>query len=394
MKVVAFFVRHFTERGTEVSTYNYAHFNEKILRNKSLIIAYNGPKQKKIEPFINTTRKIFEKRFEVIEIQNIEEMRQIILLKKISFCYIQSHGTFRDYYQLSNKKIWQNCVTTYHYVFGPMIRQGSVNRAVLGEDLNKRFNKKIPVLPYIVEEFKELGNLRDTLNIPKNAFVYGRHGGFKTFDIELVHICIREILSKRDDIYFIFLNTEKFYKHKNIIYLDRNSNLEFKLKFISSCDAMIHSRKDGETFGLSVAEFSSANKPIITYSRSLDKEHIRILNKKGILFESKNELLKIFNTLNKEYISDKDWNAYKTYNPEIIMELFQKICLSKTKKSIKKILIEFLYDLPWEIYNFFKITKNWIFIMLMKLIPSKFKKIFQKILQNNIIKKFFYKSLR
>ena len=72
MKVVAFFVRHFTERGTEVSTYNYAHFNEKILSNKSIIIAYNGPKQKKIEPFINTTRKIFEKRFEVIEIKKLE----------------------------------------------------------------------------------------------------------------------------------------------------------------------------------------------------------------------------------------------------------------------------------------------------------------------------------
>lgn len=381
MKVVAFFVRHFTERGTEVSTYNYAHYNEKILNNKSIIIAYNGPKKNNKEPFINTTRKIFEKRFEVIEIKDIEEMRQIILHKKISFCYIQSHGTFRDYYQLKNKKVWQNCVTTYHYVFGPMIRQGSINRAVIGEDLNKRFNKKIPVLPYMVEEFKDLGNLRDALNIPKNAFVYGRHGGLKTFDIEFVNICIKEILSKRDDIYFIFLNTEKFYNHKNIIYLDRNSDLEYKLKFISSCDAMIHARKDGETFGLSVAEFSSANKPIITYSRSLDKEHIRILKKKGIFFESKNELLEIFNTLNTEYIGDKDWNAYKLYTPERVMEIFEKICLRKTKKSIKKILIEFFYDLPWEIYNFFKIIKNWFFIMLMKLLPSILKTYFRKYLK-------------
>ena len=28
---------------------------------------------------------------------------------------------------------------------------------------------------------------------------------------------------------------------------------------------MIHARDDGETFGLSIAEFSSMNKPIITY---------------------------------------------------------------------------------------------------------------------------------
>ena len=45
MKTVAFFVRHFTERGTEISTYNYAHFNEKILGNKSIIIAYKGPEK-------------------------------------------------------------------------------------------------------------------------------------------------------------------------------------------------------------------------------------------------------------------------------------------------------------------------------------------------------------
>ena len=53
---------------------------------------------------------------------------------------------------------------------------------------------------------------------------------------------------------------------------------------------MIHGRKDGETFGLAVAEFSSANKPVITYKKSTDKEHIRILNKKGIYFDNKDEL--------------------------------------------------------------------------------------------------------
>ena len=43
---------------------------------------------------------------------------------------------------------------------------------------------------------------------------------------------------------------------------------------------MLHARKDGETFGLAVAEFSVANKPIITYANSKDKEHLRILNNK------------------------------------------------------------------------------------------------------------------
>ena len=40
-KKVAFFVRHFTERGTELSTYNYALYNKEILGNESIIIAFN-----------------------------------------------------------------------------------------------------------------------------------------------------------------------------------------------------------------------------------------------------------------------------------------------------------------------------------------------------------------
>ena len=46
--------------------------------------------------------------------------------------------------------------------------------------------------------------------------------------------------------------------------------------------------KDGETFGLAPAEFSAANKPVITFNLSKDREHIKILNEKAILYENKN----------------------------------------------------------------------------------------------------------
>jgi len=35
---IGFFIRHFTERGTEVSIYDYANYNEIILNNKSYIM--------------------------------------------------------------------------------------------------------------------------------------------------------------------------------------------------------------------------------------------------------------------------------------------------------------------------------------------------------------------
>ena len=45
---IGFFVRHFTERGTEVAIYDYAKYNEILLKNKSFIICFTEKKQKQI----------------------------------------------------------------------------------------------------------------------------------------------------------------------------------------------------------------------------------------------------------------------------------------------------------------------------------------------------------
>jgi hypothetical protein len=45
---IGFFVRHFTERGTEVATYDYAKYNEELLNNKSIIICFTEQKQKQM----------------------------------------------------------------------------------------------------------------------------------------------------------------------------------------------------------------------------------------------------------------------------------------------------------------------------------------------------------
>ena len=41
MKKIAFYSPHLSERGTEIAMYDFAHYNEKILNNKSIII-YHG----------------------------------------------------------------------------------------------------------------------------------------------------------------------------------------------------------------------------------------------------------------------------------------------------------------------------------------------------------------
>ena len=64
-KNVAFIINHFSERGTEVSTFNFAFNNKTILGNNSIIIAFNKDVSDRKQSFINTSRSIFEAEFKI-----------------------------------------------------------------------------------------------------------------------------------------------------------------------------------------------------------------------------------------------------------------------------------------------------------------------------------------
>lgn len=339
---VGFFINQFGERGTEVSTYDYADFNESILKNKSIIITFIN--SEKIHR--NSSRDKFLSRFKIIEIRNIEEMRSIIETYQLTHFYVQSHGFFREKFMFDKDKIWKGCQTIYHSVFGPMAPQSSSVRCVLGNYLNKKFKKKLPMLPYIVKPHKIHGNLRDNLGIPKEAIVFGRYGGLDTFDIKFVHKCIVEIVQKYRNFYFCFINTKKFFEHPQIIYLDKTFDNKYKAKFINSCDAMLHARSEGETFGLAVAEFSAANKPVLSCKMG-DLEHLDILGKKAIIYENYNQLYNCIINFKKITAKRKKWNAYKKYEPKEVMKLFNEVCLERKKIQFFKKIKTFIRDLPW-----------------------------------------------
>ena len=169
-----------------------------------------------------------------------------------------------------------------------------------------------------------------------------------------------------------FINTEKFINHDRVIFLE-NFTDDKVLKFISTCDAMIHARYHGETFGLAIAEFSAANKPVITFKKSKDKEHLKILKDKAILYSNENELNKIFELLPETINKQNSWNAYKDYEPANVMKIFNSICLEERKKSLFYILNNFIRDLPWEIKIYFDKLLNILKRPFLRLIPFKIK---------------------
>jgi beta-1,4-mannosyl-glycoprotein beta-1,4-N-acetylglucosaminyltransferase len=358
MKNIIFFVRHFSERGTETSIYNYAKYNEEILKNKSYIVAFTEKEKTRLglDTIILSYEK-FNSSFKMFEINNIEEISNIIEKYKIDFFYTLTHGGPNDIYKFENKEIWRNCKTIKHCVFDTQFPEGDFC-ITISDRVNNKYNTKMPILPYIVDKANIDKNLKKDLNIPENAIVIGRYGGFEEFNIQFVYNCIQRILEKNDNIYFLFMNTKKFYKHPRIIYLEYSVDIIEKTKFINTCSAMIHARSMGEIFGLSVGEFSLCNKPIITCYCGY-REHIDILKYKAIIYNSEEELNYIFDNIESIIKSRNDWNAYQDYSPEKVMKLFDEIIFKNNNYSKEKIYNNKNTELlDKSISSIYKITKN------------------------------------
>lgn len=157
----------------------------------------------------------------------------------------------------------------------------------------------LPYVPHMIDLPRCGGNLRSELGIPADAIVFGRYGGKETFDIPFTKRVIYSVAKKRPDLYFLFMNTDNFinnqsyFKKKilnyivspiafsrknfpNVIFLEGVSDPEKKVKFIQTCDAMLHARKQGESFGIACGEFSIKNKPVITCNAKFIKERSHI----------------------------------------------------------------------------------------------------------------------
>ena len=144
-------------------------------------------------------------------------------------------------------------------------------------DVYARISPCVPgscaVVPHLVRPpagSADLGiELRQRLGIPPDATVFGRHGGALTFDVPFAREAVQEMaLACPGRIYFLLLNTaeiEGTVGLPNVIYLPPTADARAKSAFILACDAMLHARQRGETFGLAIAEFAVHNKPVCDF---------------------------------------------------------------------------------------------------------------------------------
>ena len=291
---IAFHLYHFSYRGSEVATFDYAYYNRRILNNISIIVVPKNSSQPPIPEVVSR----FSKEFPIFYYDNIKELEQICINEKIDVFYVLKYG--------KNDGIFLTTIPTFvHCVFFTEEPHGKFYAGV-SKSVAKKNNDNIeyPFLNHIVHLPNHNINFRKQLNIPNDAIVFGRHGGNDTFDIPFVKEAILEALDKRQDIYFLFcIKPNMFHDviHPRVIYLDSFVDIKIKRGFINTCDCMIHSCSLGESFGLSILEFAFCDKPVITFNGGLwHKTHLDNLRDKAIIYSDKNELLNTLIKFNKK----------------------------------------------------------------------------------------------
>lgn len=315
---IIFFTDHIGVRGTTDALFAYARYNETILGGSSKVVMRMDDIAKSDEIALRYYIKVRP----VILINTDQDLQE--MCTNADAVYFIKYG--------KNEQFLPHGVKTFiHCVFDMSQPHGTVYAGV-SETLARKFGSNLFV-PHMItlSPSKTKENLRELLQIPADAKVFGRYGGEDTFNLDFVAQAMYDIVLTRK-VYFIFINTPKFIEHPRLIFFDKIIDPADKNRFICTCDAHIEASTLGHTFGLAMGEFSVNNKPIIAYkprdgdSPLWNTAHLDILGDKAFYFGNYIE----FNEIIERFISGQvdpnvDYNCYKEYTPEKVMVKFASV---------------------------------------------------------------------
>ena len=303
-------------RGTTVAITDYARYNQEILGNES-IIAYcktNGT-----EKDMGNEQAVIDelsKEFKVVGYR-AGDLEKKIDDNHIDLAYFINSG--------QAESLPTNCKTAVHAVF--QFKQPHGDRyAYISEWLSQKMSEgTIPFVPHIVQLPDTTDNYIDAFSIKPDQKVIGRIGGYFTFDIPFVKQYISSLVNSTDEYVFLFAGTEPFIHHPNVRFINEFHSPYKKAKFINTCDAMLHARQRGESFGLSIAEFLSMNKPVLAWNDGHDLNHLDMLKDSGLLYNDESHLNELIRSLSdfKEDLTKR----VEQYKPAPVMSKFKEVFL-------------------------------------------------------------------
>lgn len=321
---VAFHLDNLSLRGTTTAVLDYAKYNEELLNNESIIcydkVLLNDNRDQNFSKRFEIV-DMFKSKYDVIEYENKLQLKEELDKRDCDYIYFLKSG-FVDQNFVDGKKNLIHCVFNHYSPHGHKY-------AYVSEWLAKEASKGVcEYVPHIVSLPKvATKNLREELNISKEKIVVGRYGGLDQFDIPFAHQVIKFFVDSDPSFVFVFVNTRKFIDHPNVIFLDPIIDPQDKTNFISSCDAMIHARSDGESFGLSVCEFLYFNKPVISFGGGRDKHHVTLLESYGLVYNTPYEMIQNIFKLKFNIYKENYNEIVEKFSPENVMNKFKKVFL-------------------------------------------------------------------
>ena len=315
-------------RGTDVAMYDYAHFNETLLGNTSIILAPAA---------IQATapaRARFEDRFPVYFYRDQVELEALIKRERVDVLHILKSGE-KDGVEV------QSCRTVIHAVFDVHEPHGDVYAYVSHWLSRTMADGTHPYVPHMIQLPAVEHTARAELGIPTHAKVFGSIGGETSFDVRCaVNAVLLAANFMPQEVVFLFINTRlavktpaqrallnRALKRGRIRYLPGTYDPVEKTTLINACDAMLHARKIGETFGIAIGEFAVRNKPILTFMslRTPHRCHYDLLSDDGNYYTNVTSLLRL---LYRAPARLKRSSIYKTeFTPEKVMQQFQSVFL-------------------------------------------------------------------
>jgi hypothetical protein len=164
--------------------------------------------------------------------------------------------------------------------------------------------------------------------------VFGRHGAADTFNIPFVRRAVLEHACKYPQDHFVFLNTQPIPGTRaltNVHYLPPTNCPEEKARFLATCDAMLHARWHGETFGLAVAEFAVLHKPVFTYGGSREKAHLDALGTEARIYHDSADLHRLLDAFEPGPAGETLYSQYA--QADFVMRMFRDVFLASTPRQ-------------------------------------------------------------
>jgi hypothetical protein len=255
------------------------------------------------------------------------------------------HAVFRDFqphgdvYAFASRWLYENVrskpdfVRWYrHYPKWALIKQKSKSPYFPDR------HKKIDWLPHITNLPIADSNfdIRERLGISSTCKIVSRLGGKGDFNDPAGHEAVKTILRNSKSISFVFVNTEEFYQHPRLHYLNKYISEEEKASLIASSSLMLNCRLRGESFGHSICESLFMGVPIIAPAVArnplMDAHHADILGGSDLLYESASDLVaKIYENLDTPRPSDELKLLVKDFGSMAVTKRFYEMFLSKTE---------------------------------------------------------------